>query len=43
MRVPGLELRFLINTEHNCVLRWIEVQPYDIVQLPFESRIVAGA
>ena len=37
-----LHLRFLVNTEDNRVLRGVQVQPDDILQLLLELRIVAG-
>lgn len=42
-RASPLDLRFLINTQYNCVFRWVEVQPHDVFQLLLKGRIIAAA
>src|SRR5258705_5857342 len=31
--IQGLDLTLLLQTQHQSVLRWVQVQPYDIGQL----------
>ena len=31
-----LNLRFLVNAQHNCVLRWVQVQSHNVFQLLFK-------
>ena len=40
--VQCLNRRLFIHTEHRCVSRRVQVQPYDIGGLGFKVRIVAG-
>ena len=37
--IQSLDLTLLIQTQHQCVLRWVQVQTYDIGQLLGKLRI----
>ena len=28
--IEGLDLRFLVNAEHNCLIGWVELEPDDV-------------
>ncbi len=38
--IESLDLRFLINAEHNCFVWWVEVEPYDVSTLLYKAGIV---